>query len=171
LITFVPVSEKHRSLLQSWLAQPHWREWWGEPEEELRLIYAVEDGEHLPFIACIEGKPVAYVQCWRPAKHPDVPWVCNMAMTERGIDVSIGNATDLGNGYGSLIVKCFAAKLFAEGATRLVIDPDKRNQRAIAAYKKVGFTQYGEFEGDLLMELLSKDFDYGAGHAQDRRTP
>jgi aminoglycoside 6'-N-acetyltransferase len=167
LISFVPVSQEHRPLLQSWLAQPHWRKWWGEPEEELRLIYAVEDGEHLPFIACIEGRPVAYVQCWWPAKHPDVPWVGDMAMTERGIDISIGDANDLGKGFGSLIVKHFAAKLFAEGATRLVIDPDKSNQRAIAAYKKAGFTPFDEVDGDLLMELLPEDFDYGAGYAQD----
>jgi aminoglycoside 6'-N-acetyltransferase len=171
LITFEPVSETHRPLLQRWLAQPHWREWWGEPEEELRLIYAVEDGEHLPFIACIEGNPVAYVQCWCPAKHPSVSWVADMAKTERGIDIAIGDANDLNKGFGSLIVKHFAAKLFAEGATRLVIDPDKKNARAIAAYMKAGFTPYAEFDGDLLMELLPKDFDYGAGHAQDRGTP
>jgi aminoglycoside 6'-N-acetyltransferase len=157
LITFVPVGEEHRALLTGWLAQPHWREWWGEPEEELRLIYAVEDGEHLPFIACVNDQPIAYIQCWWPAQHPDVPWVREMIMTERGIDISIGDAANLGKGFGTLIVKHFAAKLFAEGATRLVIDPDKNNGRAIAAYMKAGFTPYAEFEGDLLMELSPDD--------------
>ena len=51
-------------------------------------------------------------------------------MTERGIDISIGDASNLGKGLGSLIVKHFAAKLFAEGATRLVIDPDMRTTNA-----------------------------------------
>jgi aminoglycoside 6'-N-acetyltransferase len=157
LITFVPVGEEHRALLTGWLAQPHWREWWGEPEEELRLIYAVDEGEHLPFIACVNDQPIAYVQCWWPAQHPDVPWVREMIMTERGIDISIGDAANLGKGFGTLIVKHFAAKLFAEGATRLVIDPDKNNGRAIAAYMKAGFTPYAEFEGDLLMELSPDD--------------
>jgi aminoglycoside 6'-N-acetyltransferase len=157
LISFVPVTEIHRTLLQSWLVQPHWREWWGEPEEELAMIYAVEQGEHLPFIACVNGEPVAYVQCWWPAQHPDVPWVREMTMTERGIDISIGDAADLGKGLGTMIVKAFAQKLFAEGATRLVIDPDKNNARAIAAYIKAGFTPYAEADGDLLMELLPED--------------
>ena len=157
MITFVPVTEKHRALLQSWLLQPHWREWWGEPEDELRLIYAVEEGEHLPFIACIDEVPVAYIQCWWPAQHPDVPWVRTLKMTERGVDISIGDAANLSKGLGTQIVKAFAAKLFAEGATRLVIDPDKNNARAIAAYRKAGFTPYAEFEGDLLMELLPED--------------
>jgi aminoglycoside 6'-N-acetyltransferase len=166
-VTFIPVTEDHRALLNTWVQQPHWREWWGEPEEELRLIYAVEDGEHLPFIACINDEPTAYIQCWWPAKHPDVSWVRDMAMTERGIDISIGDAAHLGKGLGSFIIKHFAAKLFSEGATRLVIDPDKRNERAIAAYLKAGFTPYDEVDGDLLMELLPEDFDYGAGYAQD----
>ena len=167
MVTFIPVTEAHRPLLQGWLQQPHWREWWGEPEEELRLIYAVEEGEHLPFIASINDEPIAYVQCWWPASHPEVSWVKDMAITERGIDISIGDASNLGKGLGSLIVKHFAAKLFAEGATRLIIDPDQRNERAIAAYMKAGFTPYAEADGDLLMELLPEDFDYGAGYAQN----
>ena len=57
-------------MLEGWLSQPHWREWWGEAEEELRLIYAIEEGEHLPFIACINNEPIAYIQCWWPASPP-----------------------------------------------------------------------------------------------------
>jgi aminoglycoside 6'-N-acetyltransferase len=152
-VTFEPVTEAHRPLLKSWVAQPHWQEWWGEPEEELRLIYAVEDGEHQPYLACVDGEPVAYIQAWWPSQHPEVPWVRDMTMSERGIDISIGDAAQLGKGLGTRIVKAFAAKLFAEGATRLVIDPDKTNARAIACYARAGFTPYGEHEGDLLMEL------------------
>ena len=32
---------------------------------------------------------------------------------------------------------------------------------------KAGFTPYAEADGDLLMELLPEDFDYGAGYAQN----
>jgi aminoglycoside 6'-N-acetyltransferase len=157
-VTFIPVGEQHRAMLAGWLVQAHWREWWGEPEEEMRLIYAVHEGEHLPFIACVAGAPVAYIQCWWPSQHPDVPWVKDMRMSERGIDISIGDARHLGQGLGTLIVRHFAAKLFAEGATRLVIDPDQRNERAIMCYMKAGFTPFAEHDGDLLMELLPEDF-------------
>jgi aminoglycoside 6'-N-acetyltransferase len=166
-VTFIPVTEVHRPLLQSWVQQAHWQEWWGEPEEELRLIYAVEVGEHQPYIACVNEEPVAYIQAWWPSKHPDIDWVRDMKLSERGIDISIGDIRHLGKGLGTLIVTAFAAKLFAEGATRLVIDPDKRNTRAIACYTKAGFTPFAEYEGDLLMELLPEDFDYGAGYAQN----
>ena len=156
-------------MLRQWLKTPHAREWWGNPDEELALIYDGKD-EHEPFIACVNGEPVAYIQSWWPSQHPDLPWQHSMPPTTRGIDIMIGSPENLGKGLGSLIVKHFAAKLFMEGATRIVIDPDITNERAIAAYIKAGFTPYDVFETedgtDLLMELIPEDFDYGSGHAR-----
>jgi aminoglycoside 6'-N-acetyltransferase len=166
-VTFVPLDESHRPMLLRWLSTPHAQEWWGEPLEELRLIYAVEDGEHEPYIACVNNGPVAYIQAWWPTRYSDISWQAGMPRTTRGIDITIGDGANLGKGLGPLIVKHFATKLFAEGATRLIIDPDARNARAIAAYMKAGFTPYDEVDGDLLMELLPEDFDYGAYHAQN----
>jgi aminoglycoside 6'-N-acetyltransferase len=166
-VEFVPLQEAHRPLLTKWLSSPHAQEWWGEPEEELRLIYAVEDGEHEPFIAHVNGAPIAYIQAWWPTKHPEFSWQHGLSPTTRGLDITIGDAENLGKGYGSLIIKHFAAKLFAEGATRLIIDPDKTNARAISAYQKAGFKPYDEHEGDLLMEMLPEDFDYGSGYEQN----
>lgn len=148
-----------------WLATPHVQEWWGDVQSEIDLIYD-DKGEHEPFIACVNDTPIAYIQAWWPTQHPDLPWQDGMTPTTRGIDVTIGEVENLGQGFGSLIIKHFAAKLFNEGATRLIIDPDKTNTRAVQAYQKAGFTAYDEYEGDLLMELLPEDFDYGAGYAQ-----
>jgi aminoglycoside 6'-N-acetyltransferase len=167
VVSFEPLREDHREMLRSWLSAPHAQTWWGEPEEEVRLIYAVEDGEHEPYIACVNNMQIAYIQAWRPTKHPDLPWQYGMTPTTRGIDVTIGEWENLGQGYGLLIIKHFCAKLFAEGATRLIIDPDKTNARAIAAYLKAGFTPYDEYENDLLMVLLPEDFDYGSGYEQN----
>lgn len=156
-------------MLREWLSAPHAQEWWGTPEEELDLIYDGK-GEHEPLIACIHGEPVAYIQAWWPSQHTSLPWQNGMSMTTRGIDITIGRAEDLGKGLGSLIVKQFSAKLFSEGASRLVIDPDCRNERAIAAYLKAGFTPFDTYEtedgADLLMELLPNDMSY-AGRMGD----
>jgi aminoglycoside 6'-N-acetyltransferase len=148
-----------------WLAAPHAQEWWGDAQSEIDLIYDGK-GEHEPFIACVNDTPIAYIQAWWPMPHPDLPWQHGMTPTTRGIDVTIGEVENLGQGFGPLIIKHFAAKLFNEGATRLIIDPDKTNTRAVQAYQKAGFTAYDEYKGDLLMELLPEDFDYGAGYAQ-----
>ncbi len=168
-ITFEALREDHRAMLHQWLETPHARAWWGDPEEELALIYDGK-GEHEPFIACVNGTPVAYIQSWRPTDHPELPWQHGLTPTTMGIDITIGQSENLGKGLGSLILRHFAARLFAQGATRLVIDPDARNERAIAAYMKAGFTPYDVFEGadgtDLLMELLPEDLDYDSGYGQ-----
>lgn len=169
-VSFIAVTEDHRALLHQWLETPHARQWWGDAEEELALIYDGK-GEHEPFLACIDGEPVAYIQSWWPSRHPDLPWQHGMTPTTRGIDITIGEPRNLGKGLGSLIVRRFATRLFEQGATRLIIDPDITNARAIAAYMKAGFTPYDVFQSedgsDLLMELLAEDFDYGSGYAQD----
>jgi aminoglycoside 6'-N-acetyltransferase len=162
LVTFEPVTPAHLPLLRTWLESPHAREWWGEPDEELALIYS-DDDDFEPYIAAVDGEPVAYIQSWMPSKHPDLPWQHRMTPTTRGIDVTIGDPNLLGKGLGSMIVKQFAAKLFAEGATRLIIDPDITNTRAVAAYTKAGFKPYATYvtaEGaDLLMELQKNEFE------------
>ena len=147
-------------MLRHWLSQPHAQAWWGNVEDEIALIYD-DRGEHQPFIACVDDEPIAYIQAWWPSKHPDLPWQHKMTPTTWGIDITIGDAHNLGCGLGSMIVKAFAAKLFAEGATRLIIDPDITNERAVAAYVKAGFTPYNTYVSaagtDLLMELFPDD--------------
>jgi aminoglycoside 6'-N-acetyltransferase len=156
-VTFIPVAKEHRAMLLRWLSNDHVQAWWGNPVEELDLIYA-DKGEHQPFIACVDSKPLAYIQAWWPSKHPDLPWQHKMTPTTRGIDMTIGDVENLGKGYGQEIVKQFAAKLFSEGATRLIIDPDVTNLRAIRCYEKAGFVPYDQYktdEGtDLLMEMF-----------------
>ncbi len=144
--------------MRHWLSQPHAREWWGEVEDELALIYDGK-GEHEPYLACVEGELVAYIQAWWPSQHPDLPWQHGMGRDTRGIDIAIGDEKNLNRGLGSHIIKNFARRLLEQGSTRVVIDPDITNHLAIAAYRKAGFRPYAEHlhpEGtDLLMELLS----------------
>lgn len=160
MIRFEPVTELHKPILREWLSRPHAQEWWGAVDEEIALIYD-DKGEHEPFIALVNGESIAYIQAWWPSKHPDLPWQHKMTLTTRGIDITIGDFLNLGKGLGSMIIKHFAVKLFSEGATRLVIDPDITNKRAVAAYTKAGFEAYDTYkteEGiDLLMELFPND--------------
>ena len=53
--------------------------------------------------------------------------------------VSLGEADLLGIGHGPRIIEAFVARLFAAGASRIVIDPAPDNERAIRAYAKAHF--------------------------------
>jgi aminoglycoside 6'-N-acetyltransferase len=151
--TFEPLSLRHRLLLDEWTRQPHVLKWWSEAADDVDSFFEADD-MNSPFIAYVGRDATAYIQCWKPSKNPYDPWQHEMTPTTRGIDLFIGPPDKIGQGLGSRIVRAFSHKLFAEGATRLVIDPDKRNERAIACYTKAGFRPFGEHEGDLLMELL-----------------
>ena len=151
-VTFVPVNSSHRPLLRRWLASPHVREWWGDPEQELQLI---AHGKELDgtegFTIMLDQAPVGYIQSWVPSQFDNEGWEQRLSPDVRGIDVFIGETSALGN--GAAIIRAFAHRLFAEGHHHLVIDPDKQNHRAIRAYVKAGFKKYDATEDSLLMEL------------------
>ncbi len=61
-IGFMPVQPEHYALLRAWLAEPHMRKWWGDPEVELRFIRDMVEGRDTtrPFlIRTISRRPVA----------------------------------------------------------------------------------------------------------------
>ncbi len=45
----------------------------------------------------------------------------------------------IGRGHGSAFIRAFVDDRLAQGAPRIVTDPDPENPRAIRAYEKAGF--------------------------------
>lgn len=126
-------------LLGLWLAQPHVARWWGEPEKELASIeQAMTSIETRPLMVELDGRPIAYLQCYDPHLEEDHPYRDQPPGT-LGIDISIGDPELTGKGHGSAIVRLFCLERFAAGAARIVIDPDPENAQAIRAYEKAGF--------------------------------
>ena len=101
-------------LLAGWLGQPHLREWWGDPEESLAEMEEVMDSVSVEaLIVELQGKPVAYLQCYDPHMEDDHPYQDQPTGT-LGLDISIGPAELLGKGHGPAILRQFAAELFEE---------------------------------------------------------
>jgi len=152
MVRFVPVTAEDTALLRAWLSTRDARAWWGDPDEELRLIFEGEaSGESQGFIAHHETHgPYAYIQCWPCEKVPprfvaQEPWIGNQAPGTLGVDIIIGRPDLLGKGLGSEAVRAFCAMLFAQGVPRLIIDPDASNLRAVRAYEKAGFVRFDQF--------------------------
>ena len=139
---FRAVTRDDLPMLARWLTQPHMREWWGEPEQGVAEIgEAIESVETEPLIVELAGRPIAYLQSYDPHLEDGHPYQ-DQPFGSLGIDLSIGEAELLGQGHGSAILRQFADQLFAEGAPRLIIDPEPRNARAIRAYEKAGFRHF-----------------------------
>ncbi|WP_244530540.1 GNAT family N-acetyltransferase [Salaquimonas pukyongi] len=129
------------------MRQDHWREWWGDPDIELQYIRDMVEGRDStrPYIFSVDGTDTGYIQYWfigdsqcEPWKTQE-PWVMSLEANTIGIDLSIGSERDLSKGIGSLVLSTFAEQLVQQGHTRIIIDPDPGNRRAIRAYEKAGF--------------------------------
>lgn len=147
IINFRQVTQHDLPLLEKWMAQPHWQEWWGETEEEIGYIIDMLDGRDTtrPFIFQVNGSDAGYIQYWRPADQlfepwlSQAPWMMQLPEGAIGVDMSIGNADLLSKGIGSRVLSAFIAKLRDKEFTEIYIDPDPANKRAIRAYEKAGF--------------------------------
>lgn len=146
-IHFEPLTKDAFPMLRDWLSQPHVREWWGEPEHELRLMeYFLSSNTDHGFVVNVENEPVGYIQNWTPRDYvDDAPWASDLPVQTKAIDVFLGPKEKFGKGLGPLIIRAFCGKLFDEGANYLVIDPDGKNARAIGAYGKAGFKPLKEY--------------------------
>jgi aminoglycoside 6'-N-acetyltransferase len=126
-------------MLKTWLAQPHIREWWGDPARGLHEIEAgMDDPACDLYIVLHDGRPIGYQQSWDPHAEPDHP--CrDQPQGTRGIDQFIGEPDLVSRGHGSAFIRLFVEQLLHAGAPRVITDPNPRNVRAIRAYMKAGF--------------------------------
>mgnify|MGYP000891138762 CR=1 FL=1 len=154
-VTFIPVSTDHLPLLRKWLEEPHVRQWWGDPEEELGFIRDMVEGRDTtrPFLFALDGEPVGYIQYWFIGHHQnetwvkDHPWLMELPSETIGVDLSIGNPALLSRGIGSSVLSAFVQLLLSEGHRTIIIDPDPNNARAVRAYEKAGFRPVPHLKG------------------------
>lgn len=124
--------------IQDWLAQPHVREWWGDPDEQYALVSGDLDETAMDrYIVGFDDGPFGYLQCyeltaWNTGFGPQ-------PQGTRGIDLFIGKPDMIGLGHGSALVRAFVDDLLRDGSPRVITDPNPANFRAIRAYEKAGF--------------------------------
>jgi RimJ/RimL family protein N-acetyltransferase len=162
---FTEVGPEHYPVLREWLAAPHMREWWGEPEKELGFIRDMVEGRDTtrPFIINLDGEAIGYIQYWFVGHHQNEawikvnPWLAHLPADAVGVDLSIGDPTRLSQGIGSAALAVSARRLFEAGHRTILIDPDPENARAVRAYRKAGFRPVphllGRTPGVLIMQF------------------
>lgn len=135
-----PATIADLSLLQHWDRQPHVIAACGEDggfDWERELPRTVDWRELL--IAEIDARPIGFVQIIDPAREETHYWD-DCAENLRAIDIWIGEAADLGKGYGTEMMRLALARCFADAAvTAVLIDPLASNTRAHRFYERLGF--------------------------------
>lgn len=151
MTTFVfrPLARADLPMLAGWLAHPHVREWWGQPDTlaELEADYgpAIDRMDSTrAYVVELEGRAIGFIQSYVAMDSGDGWWPDETDPGTLGIDQFLAHETDLGHGVGTAMVREFTARLLEEpGVTRVQTDPSPDNARAIRCYEKAGFVRRG----------------------------
>jgi RimJ/RimL family protein N-acetyltransferase len=144
-ISFRPLQPADLCLLHEWLSRPHVAEWWSptpsfeEVEQEFGPLMD-ESSTTRPYIVLFDGTPSGYIQSYVAMGSGDGWWEDERDPGVRGIDQFLAHPEQLGQGFGTAMVRAFVQYLFADPAvTRIQTDPSPENSRAVRCYEKAGF--------------------------------
>lgn len=158
------MSHDDLGIMTKWLNTKEVLEFFGDPDAppsaiQIRKKYGPRiDGAVAvkPYIVETEGKPFAFMQCYRLTDEDYKSYGYSIEETIYGIDQFIGEPELLGKGYGTQMVTEFLSFIFnGKGADAVTVDPELINPRAIRCYKKCGFQKIKQIDGDRkwLMEV------------------
>ncbi|MGF1567106.1 MAG: GNAT family N-acetyltransferase [Nodosilinea sp.] len=90
-------------------------------------------------IAELKGRPIGFIQIIDPAQEDSHYWG-EVPANLRAIDIWIGEPTELGQGYGTTMMRLALASCFADPEVAAVlVDPLASNTRAHRFYQRLGF--------------------------------
>lgn len=157
-----PAKPADLALLQYWDEQPHNiaadpNDDWNWKEELQRNPPWREQ-----LIAELNGRPIGFIQIIDPLEEETHYWGA-VAPHLRAIDIWIGVAKDLGQGYGTEMMQQALARCFrTPEVTGILIDPLASNTRAHRFYERIGFKflEYRTFAEDdcRVYQLLRVDW-------------
>ena len=147
---FTPVPKGFRSLIHTWLAEAHVREWfYGEGlKKTLEDLDAFFLGSSLfqHWLASDQGVPFGYLLTSkvREDERDEYSRFCSFEGDAITLDVLIGNRDYLGKGLAHHMIQRFLETQFPDVQT-VFIDPEVLNTKAIHVYQKAGFSIVDQF--------------------------
>lgn len=151
-------------ILLHWDEQPHViaSDLDGNWEWENELLHKPAWREQL--MAELDGRPLGFVQIIDPSAEETHYWG-EVPTGLRAIDIWIGEADDLGKGYGTTMMQLAINRCFSvPSVNAILIDPLATNVRAHRFYERLGFRfveqkRLGEDESDcFVFELKREDW-------------
>lgn len=114
-------------------------------------------------MAELDGRPIGFIQIIDPAREETHYWG-DVPAHLRAIDIWIGEASDLGRGYGTVMMRLALQRCFADArVTAVLIDPLASNKAAHRFYERLGFrfVERRNFNGDdtFVYRLDRADFE------------
>ncbi|MFB8138695.1 GNAT family N-acetyltransferase [Streptomyces parvus] len=145
-VRLVPVDPAaDAELLHGWVTEERAR-FWGMADhtrEQVREIYEFVDSlpTHHAYLALRDGVPAALFQTYEPDADP-VGECYDVQPGDFGVHLLIAPAEGEGavKGYTEALLTAFIAYVFSDPAhVRVIVEPDARNEKAIARMVRIGF--------------------------------
>ena len=160
-IGFRELNESHFPLLLKWLEAPHVKKWWDSDIKcNFDLVskkytsyvngYRKSNGVYKPISAYLiysHSDPIGYIQIYSPYDFPRDNELAELPESLGTIDIFIGEEDYLSKGFGTHAIIEFLS-LVDKGALGrnipryryIFVAPEYKNEAAVKAYEKAGFT-------------------------------
>jgi aminoglycoside 6'-N-acetyltransferase len=150
--SFRPVRREDFPLLGRWLAQPHVQRWWADDPspQALEADYgATIDGTEPAevFIAWRDGEPIGLAQRYRLSAYPQyleqLRPIIQVPAGAWSIDYLIGEARDIGRGWGSEMIRAFTQNIWRDDAqaSAIIVPVHTANAASWRALEKAGYSR------------------------------
>ncbi len=139
VISFRKATIDDLALLKHWDQQPHVIA--SDPEDEWNWDQELlhDPPWRTQLIAELQTRPIGFLQIIDPAAETSKYWG-GIGNGFRAIDIWIGEAYDLGKGYGTVMMNLAIEQCFQDQSVHtIIIDPLSTNKAAIRFYRRLGF--------------------------------
>lgn len=138
-LTLRPATLADAPLLRRWDDEPHVLESDPNDDWEWETALTKDPPWREQLMAEVDGRPIGFLQIIDPALEDSRYWG-DVASDLRAIDIWIGEADALGQGFGTQMMQLAISRCFADPAVQeILIDPLLCNVRAQRFYARLGF--------------------------------
>ncbi|MFI7078476.1 GNAT family N-acetyltransferase [Micromonospora sp. NPDC049903] len=145
-VTFRPVDpEADADVIHGWVSQDRARFWGMRDADRDRVVEVYRYVDSLPshhaYLTLRDGQPVALFQGYQP-EHDPVGECYPVRPGDYGGHLLIGTPVRPEPGFTGTLLAEFVAFVFTDPAQqRLIMEPDARNDKAIARLRRAGFVE------------------------------
>lgn len=135
------------ALVHRWVTEPR-AEFWGMTDhtlDDVREVYGFVDGldTHHAYLMRLDDVPCGIFQTYEPAADP-IGAYYDVRAGDYGIHLFLAPATTPVPGFTGAVAGALVRFVFADPSrTRIVVEPDARNERALKRWKRLGF-EFGD---------------------------